>query len=511
MKNFLLLILFFSLNFLIMGENLNMPYSEQYREQYHYSPLKGWANDPNGLVYFNKQWHMFYQYYPFDSKWGPMHWGHAISKDLIHWEEKDIALFPENNSFIFSGSAVVDKNNTSGLFNYTNQGGLILIYTTHSDKKGHVIEQQSLAYSLDDGVTWIKYNEGKPIVSKEMDSLSKPYAFRDPKIFFSDEANKWMMIVAGGPVRFFSSNNLIDWKVEGTNSEIDTECPDFFKMKVDGSDIYKWVLTYSGRYYQIGDFKNINELWKFVPLSKKLEMNFGKDSYAGQSFFDAPDNRRLMINWMNNWEYANDIGSITKSYNGQFTLINELKLAKSGNNYMLYQSPIKEYESLRKNCEIDENFILNNKSIVFDTISSNNCETIIEFKPDDSVSNIGVIFKNKINKTVIDYNCIEEEISMNRVNSGVYPNSSNKFLNKYNTYLEKLENGTIKLHIFIDSSSIEAYINNGISVGSLLIFPEYKYDNIEIYSTNGFSEVKIKLYSLNNIWDKDNMNIKNKD
>lgn len=282
-------------------------------------------------------------------------------------------------------------------------------------------------------------------------------------------------------------------------------------MKVDGSDIYKWVLIYSGRYYQIGDFKNINGLWKFVPLSKKLEMNFGKDSYAGQSFFDAPDNRRLMINWMNNWEYANDIGSITKSYNGQFTLINELKLAKSGNNYMLYQSPIKEYESLRKNCEIDENFILNNKSIVFDTISSNNCETIIEFKPDDSVSNIGVIFKNKMNKTVIDYNCIEEEISMNRVNSGVSPNSSNKFLGEYDTYLEKLENGTIKLHIFIDSSSIEAYINNGISVGSLLIFPEYKYDNIEIYSTNGFSEVKIKLYSLNNIWDKDNMNIKNKD
>lgn len=178
---------------------------------------------------------------------------------------------------------------------------------------------------------------------------------------------------------------------------------------------------------------------------------------------------------------------------------------------MLYQSPIKEFESLRKNCEIDKNFILNNKSIVFDTISSSNCETIIEFKPDDSVSNMGVIFKNKINKTVIDYNCIEEEISMNRVNSGVSPNSSNKFLNKYNTYLEKLENGTIKLHIFIDSSSIEAYINNGISVGSLLIFPEYKYDNIEIYSTNGFSEVKIKLYSLNSIWDKDNMHIKNKD
>ena len=187
---------------------LSTNYLEDYREQYHYSPAKAWANDPNGMVYFNGEYHLFYQYYPDASVWGPMHWGHAVSTDLIHWTELPIALAPDDGGTIFSGSAVVDKDNTTGFFDGIAGGGLVAIYTQDYMDNGAERQKQSIAYSKDNGRTWIKY-EGNPVIAAESDPLNNS-AFRDPKVFYNEDAKEWMMVVAGGPLRFFSSTDLKD-------------------------------------------------------------------------------------------------------------------------------------------------------------------------------------------------------------------------------------------------------------------------------------------------------------
>ncbi|MFC6604865.1 glycoside hydrolase family 32 protein [Ectobacillus funiculus] len=222
-------------------------YKEKYRPQFHFSPEEKWMNDPNGMVFFNDEYHLFYQYHPFGTTWGPMHWGHAVSKDLIHWEQLPIALYPDEHGAIFSGSAVVDWNNTSGFFD--NQPGLVAIYTsagTYPDSD-RPRQRQSLAYSKDNGRTWVTY-EGNPVLS---DVNITDY--RDPKVFWHDETNKWVMVLATGQsITIYTSPNLRDWEY---GSEFENkagshggvwECPDLFKLSVDGDENnQKWVMFLS--------------------------------------------------------------------------------------------------------------------------------------------------------------------------------------------------------------------------------------------------------------------------
>jgi len=309
-------------------------YLEDYREQYHYSVASGWANDPNGMVYFNGEWHLFYQYYPDGVAWGPMHWAQAVSTDLVHWKELGIAIEPgdvnpgDGKKYIFSGSAVVDTNNTSGFFDGIEGGGLVAIYTQHLENPR--TEQQAIAYSTDNGRTWIKPTltaERKNLVlSAAEDPLNRAADFRDPKIVYMEDTKEWIMVTAGGPLRIFSSTDLKTWKPEAMQPEITTECPDIFKLEVGNTGTYKWVLSEGGRYYRVGDLKKVDGVWKFVPDNdERLVMNFSKDSYAAQTYYGTgengtPDGRRIMINWMNNWDYCQSIGKITNTFNGQFTL-----------------------------------------------------------------------------------------------------------------------------------------------------------------------------------------------
>jgi len=211
-------------------------YNELYRGQYHYSVKDGWANDPNGLVYYKGAYHFFYQFYD-DTKWGPMHWGHATSKDLIHWEEQPIAFYPDANGAMFSGSIVADTTNSSGLFD-NDQGGLVALIT--ADGNGQRIK---LAYSKDEGRTWTKLDQ---IAADWTDDPLQSQDFRDPKVFRWE--GKWFMVVAGGPLRIYSSDNLRNWKVESTYADLHTECPDLYPLLADDGSL-KWVLSRGGRPY----------------------------------------------------------------------------------------------------------------------------------------------------------------------------------------------------------------------------------------------------------------------
>ncbi|MBC2459900.1 GH32 C-terminal domain-containing protein [Clostridium beijerinckii] len=505
-----------------INAGVSTSYLENYREQYHFSVAKAWGNDPNGMVYFNGEYHLFYQYYPDDVVWGPMHWGHAVSTDLVHWKELGIAIAPgdvsegDGRDWIYSGSAVVDKDNTSGFFDGIEGGGLVAIYTQHIEDNPKV-EEQCVAYSKDNGRTWIKYKGnsekiGSPVLSVEDDPLQNR-DFRDPKVFYNEEAHKWMMAVAGGPLRFFSSTDLKNWKPEAMQPEITTECPDFYKLKVEGTDEEKWVLSEGGRYYRVGDFKEVDGVWTFVPDNDDhIPMNFAKDAYAAQTYYGkdengTPDGRRIMINWMNNWDYCQSIGKITNTFNGQYTLQNELKLVNTADGIRLVQQPIKEYESLRQSPTTFNNVTISpDQPNIMSNIQGSQYEIVAEFEPDEKTTEVG--FKLRVGKdagqeTIVKYNTKTEEVTLDRSKSGKAPSNSGSFLQSYSSKMNKTADGKIQLHIFVDASSVEVYGDNGEVTGTAQIFPNRTSQGIEVYSLGGNAKATINYYPLKGIWNND--------
>lgn len=489
-------------------------YTEPYRPQYHFSPETMWGNDPNGLVYFEGEWHLFYQCNPDQKVHGPMYWAHAVSTDLIHWEQLPIALEPDDLGPIFSGSCVVDKDNTTGFFDGIEGGGLVAIYT-YDDPAG---QKQAIAYSTDKGRTWTKY-EGNPVIAFADDPLGDT-AFRDPKVFWHEESQQWMMVVAGGPLRFYSSKNLIDWKFEsgydnahpeyrpeGTAS-IYTECPDFFKLEVGDTGEYKWVLSGGGRFYMIGDFvQNENGNWWFVPDSnEQYVMNYGKDSYAAMTYFGwdengTPDGRRIMINWMSNWDYCNDLSKITDPYNGIYNLQIELTLEKIGDEIRLIQTPISEYESLRQTDEaVNINTTLTpGGENPLEDFSGKQYEVVAEFKPGENTKRVG--FKLRTGgdqETLVYYNLEDGKMYLDRTSSGQAPND--KFLEIYSQKTSMTEDGTIRMRIFVDWSSVEVFGNDGETVGSALIFPDETSLGAEVYTVGDTAELSAVIYPMASIW-----------
>lgn len=520
------------------NEGVKTNYLEDYREQYHYSPAKAWANDPNGMVYFNGEYHLFYQYYPEKNEWGPMHWGHAVSTDLIHWKELGIAIAPDGDlpetgelkdvdryekawdnygkNWIYSGSAVIDKDNTSGFFDGIEGGGLVAVYTQHSENP--FTEQQAIAYSKDNGRTWIKpeiSNGNNLIISKDNDPLNHK-DFRDPKIVYLEDSKEWLMAVAGGPLRFFSSKDLKTWKPEAMQSGINTECPDIYKLEIGNTGTYKWVLSEGGRYYRVGDLKKVEDKWTFVPdeeyKDKHQPMNFVKDSYAAQTYYGTgengtPDGRRIMINWMNNWDYCVGIAPITKKFNGQFTLQNELKLVETNDGIRMVQQPIEEYKELRKSPITFENVTISpDQPNIMSNLSGSKYEIVAEFEPDENTKEFG--FKLRVGKdadqeTIVKYNTETGEVIFDRSKSGKAPSNSSAFLESYKSKINKTSDGKIQLNIFVDESSVEVYGNNGEVVGSGQIFPNRSSRGIEVFSNGGNTKATINYYPISSIWNNE--------
>lgn len=329
-----------------------------YRGTYHFSPANHWMNDPNGMVFFEGEYHLFFQHHPFGDKWGPMHWGHAVSRDLVNWEELPIALEPDEIGTIFSGSAVVDRDNTTGFF--PDGPGLVAIFTHHLEQPGvPTVQSQSLAYSRDGGRTWTKY-AGNPVLTSE----DKP-DFRDPKVFWHEASRKWIMILAcGQEVALYHSEDLKSWTPdsmfgEGIGSHDGVwECPDLFELAIDGDPSRgKWVMLVSigdggigtegsRTQYFTGGFDGVT----FVPDEASREIRWldhGRDNYAGVSWSDVPaeDGRRLVLGWMSNWRYANH--TPTEGWRGAMTIPRELTLETIGGVERLMQRPARELDAAR--------------------------------------------------------------------------------------------------------------------------------------------------------------------
>lgn len=305
-------------------------YKETNRPQIHYTQRRGWNNDPNGLIYYEGEYHLFYQHNPYERDWGNMHWGHAVSKDLIHWEELPIALFPDEHGTMFSGSAVIDYKNTAG-FNKGNVPAMVAVYTADSPEK----QVQCIAYSLDKGRTWTKY-DGNPVV----DSKAKwnSHDTRDPKVFWYEPTGKWVMVLNERDGHsIYNSDDLKHWTFESHITGF-WECPELFELPVDGvTGNKKWVMYGASGTYMIGSFDGRT----FVPESGKHYYSTGT-IYAAQTFTNIPsgDGRRIQIGW-------GRISHPGMPFNGTMLLPTVLSLRTTKDGIRLFSEPIKELETLQ--------------------------------------------------------------------------------------------------------------------------------------------------------------------
>ena len=476
-------------------------YNELFRDQYHYSVKDGWGNDPNGLVYYKGKYHLFYQFYD-DNVWGPMHWAHATSTDLIHWEEQPIALYPDTNGTMFSGCIVVDEHNTSGFFK-DGEGGLVALVT--ADGNGQRIK---LAYSSDEGQTWTKVDQvaadwsNDPLQSKD---------FRDPKVFHWN--NKWFMVLAGGPLRIYSSDNLRDWSVESTYPDIQTECPDLYPIQTDDGTV-KWVLSRGGRYYKVGDFKQVDGKWTFCPDQAYQDsdgiMNFGKDSYAAMTYyvqnFGSEANPTIPklteLNWMNTWDYCNLVGkTLDQDFNGTYNLNLQLGLTKENDRYVLTQTPIKAYESLRdtaKAINYQDVTVSANNDLLKD-VKSDSYEIVSTFRPSASTTKVGFKLRQSQDQvTVVSYDLQTQELSIDRSKSGIIINDKFAEVNKQKVTTNA--DGSISLHIFVDRASLEVFAKGDTVAGANQIFPAPDSLGASVFTEGGDAKADIAFYPLKSIW-----------
>ena len=457
---------------------------EDFRPQYHFTPERGWLNDPNGLVYYKGKYHLFYQYHPFSKEWGPMHWGHAVSNDLVHWEHWPTALYPDQLGTIFSGSAVIDEKDTSGFFD--GNSGMVAIFTHATGTEGQI---QSLAYSKDEGATWHKYRANPVLTEEESED------FRDPKVFWHEETQKWIMVVAGGQVRIYSSPNLKDWKPESKN-DIYTECPDLFELPVKDEQGHstgdsRWVLNAGGREYYLGDFDGRT----FKPETEALPLNYGPDAYAAQTYAHIPteDGRRIMASWMANWK--NIMETPTDPWRGRMNLFHELSLGIADGKIRLIQQPVEEIKRLRSAKTGFTNKTIPEANNILSEIKSRTFEINVEFKL-KTAHKCGInVLKNRDQKTVIGYDAAAEKLYVDRSQAG------KNFGDKVFFAPLSCLNNKVKLHIFVDESSVEVYGARGAEVISVLTFSDPANNELDLFAEGGGVIIKsLQFYEMDSIW-----------
>ena len=491
---------------------------EFYRPNYHFTPKNNWMNDPNGMFYLNGKYHLYFQHYPDDNVWGPMHWGHAISEDLINFEEQPIALYPDEIGLIFSGSAVVDYDNTSG-FGKDGEIPVVAIYTYHNmdgEKRGDIdFQTQGIAYSLDEGMTWTKYSSNPVIKNPGIKD------FRDPKVFWDHQSSKWIMsLAAGNKIMFYSSLNLKDWNFESEFGEDKGEhggvweCPDLIKMKIDGTDEEKWVLIVSinpsgpnggsASQYFVGDFdgsafKLDNDFDSQLEKSNAVWLDYGRDNYAGVTWSNIPksDGRNLFIGWMSNWDYARDV----PTYKWRSTMIipRELNLVKNDRGYVLKSNPVKElkqFSSQRIALENAGNDDLS-KLIKTSELDFNQLNLNVHLN-DLKRSEYQIIFNNKIGDSlIVGLNNDSKILYLDRRKSGKV-----EFSKKFASDISKVDLPNsyeeIDIQILLDKTSIELFVNDGEIVMTELFFPNKPFEEFTINSDDPeFKVNKVEISKLN--------------
>ena len=431
---------------------------EQYRLIYHHTPAYGWMNDPNGMFYKDGIWHLYFQHNPFGSQWENMTWGHSTSTDLVHWTFEGDPVQPDVWGAIFSGSAVVDKENTAGF----GKDAVVALYTSAAES-----QIQSMAYSTDNGKTFTKY-EGNPVITSNVPD------FRDPHMFWNEDIKKWNMILAAGQhMEIYTSDNLKEWKLESSfgaeygNHGGVWECPDLMKMKVKGTDKEKWMLICninpggpfggSATQYFIGDFDGYKFVCDTKPEVTKW-MDYGKDHYATVTFDNAPDGRHVAIAWMSNWQYANLVP--TKQYRSCNSIPRDLGLFEYDGDIYCSVLPSPEMTAARKTKKPG-------KAI------TEACELIVNPKRDVTIITLS---NDKGEEVVMKYDAKAKTFSMDRTNSGKMD-----FSTDFPAVTEAPTFGKIsQLRIFIDKSSIEVFDAEGKMAMTNLVFPNKPYNKVTI-------------------------------
>ena len=446
---------------------------EQHRPLFHFTPEANWMNDPNGMVFHNNTYHLFYQYYPDSTVWGPMHWGHATSTDLVRWTHKPIALFPDSLGYIFSGSAVADINNTSG-FGKNGKVPLISIFTHHDtagEKAGRSTYQyQSIAYSLDDGETWTKYASNPVLKNPGIKD------FRDPKVAWHEPTKKWIMTLATlDRITFYSSPNLKDWQKEsefgdkvGAHGGV-WECPDLFPLKHDGKEV--WVLLVSinpggpnggsATQYFTGSFDGHT----FTPLQTDTRwIDYGPDNYAGVTWSGTGE-RKIFLGWMSNWQYANLVPTL--KWRSALTVPRDLSLQNIGDKYYISSRPSPELKELE-----GENIVITDNKGKLEGGAKLRITT-------DKLADFSITLSNdSAQKTVIGFDKTANHYYIDRTVSG--KTSFEKGFASRTTAPRVAVTDSADITLLIDVASVELFADKGVTVMTGIFFPGKDYTDLAI-------------------------------
>ena len=479
-------------------------YSEPLRPQYHFSPRSNWTNDPNGLVFFDGEYHLFYQYNPFGDTWGHMSWGHAVSPDLIHWQELPVAIPEEDGIMIFTGSTVVDEHNSSG-FCTGGKPCLVAIYTGHS--KG--LQTQNLAYSNDRGRTWTKY-AANPVLDLRMAD------FRDPHVFWSASTHRWIMAVAlpnEHKVLFYSSTDLRHWNKQSEFGPAGAtggqwECPTLVELPVEGNPRRtRWVLKIglnpgglqggSGEQYFVGTFDG-NKFVNDNPPATTLWTDYGKDCYCGLVFNSLPKTQPpVMLGWMNNWQYAGKVP--TRPFRGQMTIPRRLALRQEAGSFRLVQEPIAAIAGLR-----GEKFSYTGQSAAdFNTALRNHGGTSFELQATIALGTAQQIEWRVLaangTYTSIGYDRATNQLYVDRTHSGNTAFSKD-FPGRAGQVMPVVSN-TLQLRILVDRSTIEVFGQNGRIAITELTYPPADATGISFEQSGGtIARIAAEVWPLSSAW-----------
>lgn len=481
-----------------LSGSFDMANKESFRPVYHHTPAYGWMNDPNGMFYKDGLYHLYFQYNPYGSVWGNMHWGHSTSTDLMHWKFEGCAIVPDAWGAIFSGSCVVDHENTAGF----GKEAVVAFYTSAKSTPWGDIQMQSMAYSLDNGKTFTKY-EGNPILtSSEKD-------FRDPKVFWYALGKHWVMILAVGQhMEIYSSVNLKEWKKESEFGAMQGahggvwECPDLVEIPVEGTREKKWVLICnlnpggpfggSAAQYFVGSFdgkKFVNE----SPTQTKW-MDWGKDNYATVTWNNAPDGRCIALGWMSNWQYANNVP--TRQYRSANTLARDLTLYREGQELYLKSTPSVEVKKARGKKVSIPSFKVSEKHEIVNLFEEKQGAYEVEIV----IQNAGAskiafcLLNDKGEKVSMYYDLNRKQFVMDRSESGTVDFSKDfPAVTVAPVNVDK----ELTLRLFVDRSSIEAFGEDGKFVMTNLVFPSQPYVKMCFEADkNGYAVKALNVYKL---------------
>lgn len=477
-------------------------YQEKYRPQYHFSPKSNWMNDPNGMFYYKGKYHLFFQYYPNDTIWGPMHWGHAVSQDLVHWEELPIAIFPDHLGYIFSGSAVVDSQNTSGLKS-GEEDPVIAIFTYHLPNEfpgTGGLESQGIAYSTDGGNTWHKYSQNPVLANPGIKD------FRDPKVFWHAKTSKWIMsLAAGQEIIFYSSSNLLQWQEEsrfgsdkGAHGGV-WECPDLFPL-ISSNAEEKWILLVSinpggpnggnATQYFVGDFDGS----KFISEQKAVKwVDMGRDNYAGVTWANIPesDGRSIFLAWMSNWDYGQQ--SPTNPWRSAMTLPRVMHVDKINNEWHLKSEVAREvYEKLHY-AKPKEYFLKAGQAL---ELPEKQCYQIKMKHSETNHHPIIFSFLNHLGDVATFEFDIQNGIMRFFRNYLLDGDFSKKFVGEQKVNYPTMS-GALELELWVDQSSIELFLNHGILSFTNQVFPQVPFEKMELKSGGS---IQLVLKEIDSIW-----------